>query len=138
MIRDLIRALSPHAWAAVAGGVVASVFILIVVILSWGQSRYVAGVEAADAARQRANAEALTVDRAATAKAADERLSDARTTSILKEDLTDAVSSLPDARPSDRRVALNCERLRQQGTDPATVPACVRLADRAQAAAGPG
>ena len=137
-MRDLIRALSPHAWAAVAVGAASAVIILVVVVLSWGQSRYDAGFEAADAARLRANAEALTVDRAATTTAADERLSDARTTSILKEDLTDAVSSLPDARPSDRRVALNCQRLRQQGTDTATIPACVRLAGRAQAAAGPG
>lgn len=137
-MRELIRALSPHAWAAVAGAVASAIVILMVVVLSWGQSRYEAGFNVADAARQRANADALTVDRAATATAADERLTDARTTSILKEDLTDAVSSLPDARPSDRRIALNCERLRQQGTDPATVPACVRLAGRAQAAAGPG
>lgn len=49
MIRDLIRALSPHAWAAVALGVAAAVVILIVVVLSWGQSRFDAGVTDTDA-----------------------------------------------------------------------------------------
>lgn len=48
-MRDFIRALTPHAWIAVALGAVAAVVILIVVVLSWGQSRYDAGVTDTDA-----------------------------------------------------------------------------------------
>ena len=48
-MKALIRALTPHAWAAVAIGAVATIVILIVVVLSWGQSRYDAGVTATDA-----------------------------------------------------------------------------------------
>lgn len=48
-MRDLIRALSPHAWAAVAVGAVAAIVIVVVLILSWGQSRYDAGEKEADA-----------------------------------------------------------------------------------------
>ena len=48
-MREFIRALTPHAWAAVVLGAVAAIVILIVVVLSWGQSRYDAGVTATDA-----------------------------------------------------------------------------------------
>ena len=48
-MRALFHALTPHAWAAVALAAVASIVILVVVVLSWGQSRYDAGVTATDA-----------------------------------------------------------------------------------------
>jgi 3-dehydroquinate synthase class II len=41
-----------------------------------------------------------------------------------KEGLIDAVSELPDTIPSARRVALACERLRQQGSSTAGITAC--------------
>ena len=71
-MRDLIRSLTPHAWAAVALGAVAGVVILIVVVLSWGQSRYDAGVSATDA-RWVAAGKRLEEQAAASADAADRR-----------------------------------------------------------------
>ena len=55
--------------------------------------------------------------------AADTRLTDAIKNHEAREELTDAIESLPDARPSDRRIALGCARLRRQGTPDADLPA---------------
>lgn len=90
-----------------------------------------------DAARAIANVETMKTDGAAQAKAADERVKDTLAITEQQQELTDAVADLPDALPSARRVALACERLRQQGADTATVPACSRSANRAQADAQP-
>jgi hypothetical protein len=49
---------------------------------------------------------------AAHTAAADERLADERSITDLERKLNDAVAPLPDARPSDRRRALACQRLR--------------------------
>ena len=72
-----------------------------------------------------ANAETFRQTMAARDQLALDALSDTKSNTILERDLTDAVSTLPDARPSDRRIALQCERLRQAGTDVSRVPACV-------------
>ena len=71
----------------------------------------------AEKARQAAE-RAETERRASTARetAADERLNDTTIINARERELSDAVNSLPDARPSPRRLALACERLRQQGT----------------------
>lgn len=90
-----------------------------------------------EAATAKANLKAERRNSAANETAADERLADARSTANLKEELTDAVQSLPDDVPSDRRVALACARLRHAGTDTAALPACQRLAGRAQAGPQP-
>ncbi len=71
-MKALIRALTPHAWAAVALGAVAAIIILIVVVLSWGQSRYDAGVTATDA-RWVAAGKRLEEQAATSADAADRR-----------------------------------------------------------------
>lgn len=79
-----------------------------------------------EAAQAVAVAEALKLDGRAKEAAAGERLADAQQVATVKEELTDAVANLPDAVPSARRVALACERLRQQGADLSGVPACFR------------
>lgn len=84
-----------------------------------------------------ASAEALRRDQPARDRAAEERLADALTINANRETLRDAVQALPDARPSDRRVALACARLRQQGTRPADLPALCGSGDPAQAGAVP-
>ncbi|CAN5370337.1 hypothetical protein BH09PSE1_BH09PSE1_17620 [soil metagenome] len=86
-----------------------------------------------DAAVAAANGKTQAVDTAAREVAADERLADALSTATTKQELSNAVANLPDARPSDRRIALACERLRQQGTDTTALPACVGSPRPAQA-----
>lgn len=83
-----------------------------------------AGTARADAARAVANVEALKTDGSAKELAAVERLNDTAAIAAKREELTNAVADLPDSIPTVRRVALGCVRLRQQGTDPATIPAC--------------
>ena len=70
-MRELLRALTPHAWAGVAVAAVAAAIILIVVVLSWGQSRYNAGVTATDA--RWGEAGRRLEERAATSAAAADR-----------------------------------------------------------------
>lgn len=73
---------------------------------------------AAEGERDRHAAETRrTEEKAASARetAAGERLNDTTIINAREKELSDAVNSLPDARPSPRRLALACERLRQQG-----------------------
>lgn len=78
----------------------------------------------ANAARAEANVEAVKRDQGATDKAADERVADAAVVTAKEKELVDAIADTPDTAPDAVRVRLGCERLRQQGTDIATVPAC--------------
>lgn len=61
---------------------------------------------------------------AAKERAAEERAADTRRNADLEKGLNDAVSNLPDARPSDRRIARHCQRLRNDGVDVSGIPAC--------------
>jgi hypothetical protein len=72
---------------------------------------------------QAANAQARATDTAARDRAADQRLTDLKINNRLEKERTDAVSSIPDARPTAGRVALACHRLREQGTRDADLPA---------------
>jgi hypothetical protein len=96
-----------------------------------------------DAAKSRADAEraAASVQALNTARTADEvagvaRVNDALEGAAQQEELTDAISTVPDTLPDDTRVALGCERLRRAGTDTAAIPACTGpdRSDGAQAA----
>lgn len=78
----------------------------------------------AAAARAEANVEALKTDKVATDKAADERVADATVVTAKEKELVDAIADTPDTAPDAVRVRLGCERLRQQGTDTAAIPAC--------------
>lgn len=91
---------------------------------------YCAGGNAADqrhlAQSAKASVEALETAITANEQAAAERLNDALLIEQSRKDLTDAVKDLPDAVPSDRRVALACARLRAQGAAEADLPARCR------------
>lgn len=118
MIRLDFRALTPLAWAIIVA--------LAVGTLSLGRCAWEAGRDAREVKqRAAASVETMTKDGAAKEVAADERLNDAAQNAALKEDLSHAVDPLPDTRPSDRRRALACARLRRQGTDTAALPACI-------------
>lgn len=88
-----------------------------------------------DLRRAEANTGAVTRDSAAKEKAADERLSDTLTINAREKERSDATASLPDARPSARRLARACVQLRQQGTRDAALPAICRSGARSQAPA---
>jgi hypothetical protein len=83
-----------------------------------------AGVARMEAARAVANVEALRTDGSAKELAAVERANDNAAVAAKREDLLDAVADLPDSTPTVRRVVLACARLRSQGTDTTTIPAC--------------
>ena len=105
-IRRVPTMLRPKGWIAVA---------LLAAFLLFGA--YCAH-RAAEGERDRQAAETRrTEEKASSARetAADERLNDTTIINAREKELSDAVNSLPDARPSPRRLALACERLRQQG-----------------------
>ena len=106
-VRSIPSMLSPKGWLAVA---VLAAFLL---FGAYCAHRAAEGERDRQAAEQ-AETEAKAVSARETA--ADERLKDTTIINAREKELSDAVNSLPDARPSPRRVALACERLRQQGS----------------------
>lgn len=103
--RRIPSMLSPKGWIVVA---------LLAAFLLFGA--YCAH-RAAEGERDRQAAETRrTEEKASSARetAAGERLNDTTIINAREKELSDAVNSLPDARPSPRRLALACERLRQQ------------------------
>lgn len=119
MIR--LNTFSPAGWAIMA--LLGLALVVLAYCTATGPSRERAKVEAA---RHEANARALSIDHDARERAADARLADAFTNAALKEERARALQNLPDARPSDRRIALACSRLRDQGTGDAALPAACR------------
>lgn len=124
------RTLSPTGWAALVAVVLLALALAYCAATAPGRER-----RKVDAAVASANAKTQTRDTAARETAADERLADARSVSDLKTELTHAVQNLPDDVPSDRRIALGCARLRNQGTDTTALPACRGSQSGAQAPA---
>lgn len=114
-IREAVRALSLLGWAVIIG------LVLLLVLLS--TCSHYTGKEA-KRDQQAAEERARTLDAAikASDKASGERLTDIQINIKREKELTDAVSSLPDAVPSPRRIALACQRLRQQGARDADLP----------------
>lgn len=114
-IREAVRALSLLGWAIIIG-----------LVLLTTCSHYTGKEAKRD--QQAAEERAQTLDAAlkASDKASGERLSDIQINIKREKELTDAVSSLPDAVPSPRRIALACQRLRQQATPDADLPAGCR------------
>jgi hypothetical protein len=113
-----MRTLTLTGWLMVAVGVLC--------ILSLGYCAYDAnkGRRASERLAS-ANADTFAVTVAARDELSAQSASDTKANTNLERDLTNAVSPLPDARPSDRRIALQCERLRKAGTDVSRLPACV-------------
>jgi hypothetical protein len=113
-LRAVPGMLSPRAWIAVG-----------VLILFLGFGAYCAQ-KAAQGERDRQAAQTARIERKASTgreTAAAERLNDTLNSQAREKELSDAVSSLPDARPSDRRIALACQRLRQQRVAERDLPA---------------
>lgn len=81
-----------------------------------------------EAARALANVKALETDAQATEAASADRVADALEVSEQEEVLLDAISEVPDTRPDPVRVKLGCQRLRDQGTASADLPAVCRPA----------
>lgn len=77
-----------------------------------------------DAARAAANEALLKAQNAAQEQAAIERLTDAQTITEKQEELLDAIAEVPDEKPDAVRVALGCQRLRNQGVDTSGLPEC--------------
>jgi hypothetical protein len=117
VIRDFLRAIGPASWAVIA------ICVLLLFVMGWCAAT-APGRERAkqDRAVEAANAQARATDTAARDRAADQRLTDLKINNRLEKERTDAVSSIPDARPTAGRVALACHRLREQGTRDADLP----------------
>jgi hypothetical protein len=124
------RSLTPLGWTAALLALALAAALLWLVVTGPGRERARAELAAA-----RAEAAMRRRDGAAREAAAEERAADAAANTALVKELSDAVSPLPDARPSDRRRALACARLRHQGTDTAALPACLGPEGRGQAPA---
>lgn len=127
-MKEFFRGFTLTGWLAIV--------LLVVLVASLSYCAY-------DADRDRRAAEALALgnsevqqtDTGAREKSADERLADALSTADMKQELADAVATLPDDMPSDRRLALACRRLRLQDRGAPVTPACVRFEGGAQAGA---
>jgi len=117
-MKEAFRTLTAAGWAA------AAICLLLMIVLIWW-SATAGGRERArqERAVQAANAQARATDAAARDRAADQRLTDLKINTRLEKERTDAVSAIPDARPTAGRVALACHRLREQGTRDADLPA---------------
>jgi hypothetical protein len=113
------RSLTPLGWTTALLALLLTAALVWIAVTAPGRER--ARTELAAA---RAEAGLRTRDAAAREAAAEERAADAAADAALTKELSDAVSPLPDQRPSDRRRALACARLRHQGTDTSALPAC--------------
>jgi type II secretory pathway pseudopilin PulG len=119
-VRAALRTIPLAVW-----GVIAAV-VVIAGLMVWSANQGAARERLrADQAVAAANQAIEKRDKAARDLDADERVKDQRSADQEKEDLDNAVSKLPDARPDQREFALACERLRRQADG-----------DRAAAAAG--
>lgn len=78
--------------------------------------------------RVEANTRVLVIDGIAKETAAEERLTDTTTINDREKERANATATLPDTRPSDRRVRRGCIILRQQGTREGDLPVACRSA----------
>lgn len=120
-----LRSISPRAWA---------VIFLLTAFLAFGAF---CSQRAAQGERDRQEAQSARTERKASTgreNASAERLNDQSNLNRQRKATDDALSSLPDAVPSDRRVARHCLRLQRDGIDTGRFPEC-RGPDR-QAEAG--
>lgn len=118
-LRAAARSLTALGWAVL----VACVAVLLLLATC---SHYSA--READHAKRAAEERAKALDEAmkASDKAAGERLWDIKINQKREKELTDAVTSLPDAAPSPVQRRLACQRLRHQGTRDTDLPAVCR------------
>ncbi|TFW14351.1 hypothetical protein EGY25_03910 [Brevundimonas intermedia] len=81
-----------------------------------------------DVRRVEANTRILVNDGTAKEAAAEERLTDTTTINYREKERANATATLPNTRPSDRRVRRGCVILRQQGAREADLPVACRSA----------
>lgn len=120
-MREFIRTLTAPAWA------VLGLLLALIVLLSWCSWDGQRDRRKAEAER-RTDITTLERDRDARDQAADQRLEDVTSINQREKERADATATLPDNRPSDRRLARACVQLRQQGTREADLPAVCRPA----------
>ena len=129
-MKEFLRGMTATSWALVA--------LLALCLLTFSWCSYDSSRNRReDEARVAANARAADRNTGAVGQAAEERVADTLNTAAQKQELSDAVAQLPDAVPSARRIALACERLRQQGTRDPNLPAVCRSAGAAKASPRP-
>ena len=90
----------------------------------------------AEAVRDREAAKVAKAERKASTgreTASGERLNDQSTLNTQRKANDDALSPLPDAVPSDRRVVRHCLRMQRDGIDTGRFPECSRLGGQASA-----
>jgi Tfp pilus assembly protein PilE len=122
VVLTFLRMVPGRSWAIV--GALAGVLILVTYC---SHQAVVRERDRAEAANQAAARAAEGRRNAAAERSADERLADTLSTQAREKELADAVAPLPDATPSDRRIALACARMRADGLDTSDVPACRRF-----------
>lgn len=123
-IRRIPGILSPKGWAVVA---------LLVAFLAFGAYCY---HRAAQGERDRQAVKSARVEaKASTGRetASVERLNDQTSLNIQRKANDDALNTLPDAIPSDRRLARHCVRLQRDGIDTSRLPECGRPSGQAPA-----
>lgn len=100
--RSATRSLSPTGWLLVA------ILIILVVVMSTCAIR-------SSFKDDRPSRGEVIKDQQARENAADSRLTDTTKRLDNTEKLNEAVAPFPDTRPSDRRLALECQRMRNNG-----------------------
>lgn len=120
-MRDFFRTLTAPAWGVLA------LLLALIILLSWCSWDGQRDRRQAEADR-RVDVSTLERDRDARDQAADQRLEDTVSIAQREKERADATATLPDNRPSDRRLARACVQLRQQGTREADLPAVCRSA----------
>lgn len=116
---------SPVTWALLATAVV---MLLVVTTCTINGIRHDLSVSKTD--------KIVAKDIQARDNASAKRLEDLQVNQAMQESLTNAVKDLPDDVPSARRLALACQRLRNQGTRADKLPASCRPTTPTQATAG--
>lgn len=118
-LRSIPRMLSPTGWLIVA---IIAAFVLTGAYCSHKGAQGERGRQAVETQKTQAKASG------ARETAAGEASIETPIINARQKDYSDAVNSLPDAVPSDRRVRLACERLRHQGTAERLLPEPCRSA----------
>lgn len=114
----LFRRVTPQAWLIVT--MLAGVVILLAYCTSQARQDE---RQHAETQRVEAYVRAQEIAAKAAEKASSERLTDFQINTEREKERQDATASIPDTRPSDRRVARACVQLRQQGTPKRDLPA---------------
>lgn len=103
------------------------VFVVLLSLYLWGNSRYNAGVEHMQAEIAKANERYLAEKARADEAAAAQRITDTIAVSRREGELRDAIAATPDTAPDAVRIQLGCERLRRSaGGNSTSLPSVCR------------